>query len=301
MAKYLIGIGLFAAYATVFSSLVAAASDGVQPVQPMSTQQGREAVPAMFDNSPSEELIVLQPPPPLDIDTQGDTIYTSSGREIGQVIVVRQAPLKLTYEGFFEHPRLARRYTTSILMTDVVRVERSSEQDHQQLREAWDRQTELANEYSENIKRSGFVMFRGKWVTPAYVESIRQRKREIQARWFEAQAEWLQAEAQRTQAAAAEQRRWVARSLQIGQNAAVLDLLGRPSSQQHIFLATGIVQTDAVWNQLGFRVIVHNGYIAFIERFVPRTASTDAVADMRPDLSKTEAPVSAQTGAQKSQ
>ena len=298
MAKYLIGIGLVAAYATVLSGSVATAAGGLQPVQSVPAQPVRKAVPAVADNPPSEEPTVPQPPPPLDIDTPGDTIHTTSGREIGQVIVVRQAPLKLTYEGFFQHPRLARRYTTSILMTDVVRVEHSSEQDHQRLREAWDHQTELANEYRENIKNSGFVMFRGKWISPGHMESIRQRKREIQTRWIETREAWLQAQAQQTQAAAAEYRRWVAGALQIGQDITVLSMLGQPSTQRQIFLSTGVLQTEASWNQLGVRVIVHDRRIAFIERFPANAAPAQPAAEMRPGSSETMAPIPAQTATQ---
>jgi len=293
--KYLFGIVLLGAYASVFSSSVARASDAVRPVQPTSAQPSAPADPGKADNSLDKEPAPPQPPPPLVVDATGDTIHTAGGRRITHVIVLHQAPLRLTYEGFFDHARLARTYTTSILMVEVARIERSSEEDHKRLRAAWDRQIELADRYNEEIKRSGMVMFRGEWVTRDHAASIQRAERELQTRWIEARAAQFQTEAQQAQAAADEQRRWVAASLQVGQNAAVLNLLGPPTSHQQIYLAMGIVQTEVAWNRLGLRIIVHNGYIAFIERFQPRTASSETAGGTTPALSGTAPSALAQT------
>jgi len=298
--KHLLGIALLAAYAAVFAISVARASDAVRPVQPTSASPSPPANPGRTDNSLDEEPAPPQPPPPLVVNATGDTIHTNSGRKITRVIVLSQTPLKLTYEGFFDHARLARKYTTSISMAEVGRVERSSEEDHRQLRAAWERQIELANGYNEEIKRSGMVMFRGEWVTRDYIASIRQREQELQTQWLDAWAAQLQAEAQQAQSAAEEQGRQVAALLQVGQNAAVLNLLGPPTSHRQIYLAMGIVQTEVAWNRLGLRIIVHNGYIAFIERFQPRPASSETSVGTTPGSSDTPRSDAAQPAAQES-
>jgi len=301
VVKYLLGIAPLAVYAAVFSTSVAGASDVVRPVQPTLTSPSLSAASGETDNSLDEEPAVPHPPPPLVIDATGDTIHTNSGREITRVIVLSQSPLKLTYEGFFDHARLARKYTMSISMAEIGTVERSSEEDHERLRAAWERQIERANRYNEDIKRSGMVMFRGEWVTRDYVASFRQREQELQAQWLDAWAAQLEAEAQWAQSVADEQRRQVAAFLQVGQDATVLNLLGPPTSHSQIYLAMGTVQTEVTWNWLGLRIIVHNGYIAFIERFQPRPASSETAVGTTPGSSDTARSESAQTATTGSQ
>ncbi len=229
-----------------------------------------------------------QRPPALVVTATGDTIYTRGGRTITHVIILNQTSSKLTYEGFFDHPTSAQTFTRTIPMTDVARIERSSEDDHKRLRNAWERQIALAEKYRQDIKRCGWVMFRGEWVSPEHVERVRQAEQRAQAQWMEARAAELDAAFQQAQAATDEQRRWIAASLRLGQDASVLNLLGPPTSRREFPLAMGILQTEASWNNLGLRVIVQNGIIAFIEQYQPATSvaelpsSAEATASIRP-------------------
>jgi len=237
------------------------------PLRPEDTVQTEEAA--------EQEPTLPPPPPPLIIDVTGDTIYTRTGRTIAHVIILERTPLEITYEGFFDHPRLARTYSRTMSMSEVARVEKSSDDEREQLRDAWARQIDLAHMYDEDVKRSGFVMFRGEWVTKEQVASVRRAEQELQARWLEARTSELRAAEREALASVNEQRRWIAASLQLGQSTDVLGLLGSPTSQREIPLATGIVQSDASWDDLGLRVIAQDGVIAFIERYQPRTISIE--------------------------
>lgn len=223
------------------------------------------------DGDDDEEVEIPDPPPPLMTSALGDTIHLKDGRRILGVIVVRKAPTEIEYESFFDHPMNARRYMHSVSIFDVDRVEKSTVEDRAMLRADWDRKLGQVAVYKQQIEASGLVMFRGNYVTPEKIEEVkkRERAREEQIRQVQtARRETARQRAgERTAATIRERRRQVAASLRAGQNAAVLNMLGSPSSRRDIPLFTGAIQTEVVWRDLGLRVIVQNGYVAFLDRF----------------------------------
>jgi hypothetical protein len=235
-----------------------------EPVGPTETEDS--------EDTPS----IPVPPPPLMTTALGDTIHMYGGRRpIQGVIVIKKTVLDVKYEAFFDHPNNARRYVHTASIIDVQRIEKSGDDDHKRLRAAWDRKLQQVAAYNDQIKKSGYVMFRGEYVAPDRVAEIKLRERENQIQADQAKAARLQAARRRTlersTAAEQERRRQMASSLQPGQNAAMLNMLGQPSSRREAPLVTGALQTEVTWEDLGLRVIVQNGYIAFIERFAQPT------------------------------
>jgi len=236
-------------------------------VEPATAEQ------AETDDSGDDEPELPEPPPAFETDAVGDTIYLARGSRITGVIIVRRTPLAITYDGFFDHPTVARIYSRSIPTIEVAKFELSSEQDHARLRAAWERQVALVAKYNDEIKQSGLVMFRGEWMKPDRAASLQRTEQETERKQWAARAEQRRAAAQRAreraQTVADEQRRQIAASLRLGQNASVLNMFGPPTSRRELPLGPGIVQLDLSWASLGLRVIVQNGVIAFVERFQP--------------------------------